>query len=106
MARRPRSVLVTGFPGRQLPTHLIRELAVQGDLSVSCLVAEGRQDQAKSLLAALPPPARERVSLWLGDPKSMDLGLSGEEFNALAQSVDVIHHCASITDPAATQRDL
>jgi nucleoside-diphosphate-sugar epimerase len=35
----------------------------------------------------------------------MDLGLSGEEFAVLAEHVEVIHHCASITDPAGTQED-
>jgi len=35
----------------------------------------------------------------------MDLGLSGEEFAVLAEQVEVIHHCASITDPAGTQEE-
>jgi len=100
-----RSVLVTGFPGRQPAVHLVRELASHDERSVCCLVTEGRQERALELLDALPAPARERVSLWVGDPRSMDLGLSGEEFAVLAEGVEVIHHCASVTDPAGTKEE-
>jgi thioester reductase-like protein len=41
----------------------------------------------------------------VGDPRSLDLGLSGEEFGTLAESVEVIHHCGSITDPAGTDEE-
>lgn len=100
-----RSVLVTGFPGRQPAVHLVRELALHDERSVCCLVTESRRERALELLATLPPSARERVSLWVGDPRSMDLGLSGEEFAVLAERVEVIHHCASVTDPAGTQEE-
>ena len=100
-----RSVLVTGFPGRQPAVHLVRALATHDERSVCCLVSEDRQERALELLGALPESARERVSLWVGDPRSMDLGLSGEEFAVLAERVEVIHHCASITDPAGTREE-
>jgi thioester reductase-like protein len=100
-----RSVLVTGFPTRQAAVHLVRELAVRDERSVCCLVAESRRERALELLEELPPAARERVTLWVGDPRSMDLGLSGEEFAVLAERVEVIHHCASITDPAGTEEE-
>jgi thioester reductase-like protein len=94
--------LVTGFPARQPATHLVRELATHGQRSVCCLVSESQQERARELLEALPESARERVSLWVGDPRSMDLGLSGEELAVLTETVEVIHHCASVTDPAGT----
>jgi thioester reductase-like protein len=100
-----RSVLVTGFPGRQPAVHLVRELATRGERSVCCLVTEGRQERALELLEALPESAREHVSFWVGDPRSMDLGLSGEELAVLTERVEVIHHCASITDPAGTEEE-
>lgn len=100
-----RSVLVTGFPGRQPAVHLVRELAAHDERSVCCLVNESRLERAVELLDALPDSARERVSLWVGDPRSMDLGLSGEEFAVLSERVEVIHHCASITDPAGTAEE-
>jgi len=105
VGRLVRSVLVTGFPGRQPAVHLVRALATEGERSVCCLVTEGRQERALELLDALPESAQERVSIWVGDPRSMDLGLSGEEFAVLAEGVEVIHHCASITDPAATKEE-
>jgi thioester reductase-like protein len=100
-----RSVFVTGFPARQPAVHLVRELATDDERTVCCLVTEGRQERALELLDALPASSRERVSLWVGDPRSMDLGLSGEEFAVLAEGVEVIHHCASVTDPAGTQEE-
>ncbi|MDH4281151.1 MAG: SDR family oxidoreductase [Myxococcales bacterium] len=100
-----RSVLITGFPGRQPAVHLVRELATHGDRSVCCLVPESRQERALDLLDALPPQARDRVSLWVGDPRWMDLGLSGEELSLLTERVEIIHHCASITDPAGTKEE-
>lgn len=105
MRKPARSVLVTGFPGRQPAVHLVRELANRGERAVCCLVTEGRQERAIELLDALPEASRDRVSIWLGDPRSMDLGLSGEEFRVLTEGVEVIHHCASITDPAATKEE-
>jgi len=96
---------VTGFPGRQPAVHLVRELAIDDERSVCCLVTAGRQERALELLDSLPASARKRVSLWVGDPRSMDLGLSGEEFAVLAEGVEVIHHCASVTDPSGTKEE-
>ena len=100
-----RSVLVTGFPGRQPAVHLVRELALNGERTVCCVVTEAREERAREMLEALPREARERVTLWTGDPRSIDLGLSGEEHEQLTERVEVIHHCASITDPAGTKEE-
>lgn len=105
MGKLVRSVLVTGFPSRQPTVHLVRELATRDERSVCCLVTESRRARALELLDELPSSARDRVSLWVGDPRSLDLGLSGEELGVLADSVEVIHHCASITDPAGTKEE-
>jgi thioester reductase-like protein len=75
------------------------------DRSVCCLVAEARQERAHELLASLPAGAQERVSIWVGDPRSIDLGLSGEELLMLRERVEVIHHCASVVDPAGTKEE-
>jgi thioester reductase-like protein len=100
-----RSVLVTGFPGRQPAIHLVRELALHGERSVCCIVTEGREARARELIDALPARARDRVSLWVGDTRSIDLGLSGEELGQLTERVEAIHHCACVTDPAATKEE-
>ena len=105
MATLARSVLVTGFPGRQPAVHLVRELARDQDRTVCCIVPESREERAEALLAGLSSKEQSRVSLWTGDPRSIDFGLSGEELAQLAERVEVIHHCASITDPAATEEE-
>lgn len=105
MGTHARATLVTGFPGRQPAVHLVRELAMRGEGSVCCVVPEAREERALELLNRLPPAARERVTVWLGDPRSIDFGLSGDELRQLTERVEVIHHCASITDPAATREE-
>ena len=57
------------------------------------------------LIRALPAAERKRVSVWVGDPRSIDFGLSAKELAALTDRVRVIHHCASVTDPAATHEE-
>jgi len=84
---------------------LVKELAEHEGRSVCCLVTESRQERALELLGSLPPSARERVSVWTGDPHSLDLGLSGEELALLIERIDVVHHCASIVDPAGTKEE-
>jgi thioester reductase-like protein len=100
-----RSILVTGFPGRQPAVHLVRELARRGDRTIFCIVPEGREGRAREILHALPNGARERVSLWIGDPRSIDFGLSGKELAHLNERIEVIQHCASVTDPAGTKEE-
>ena len=100
-----RNVLLTGFPGRQLAIHLVRELCRDEDVSLRCLVTERQQERAIELIQQLPRDAQPRVSVLLGDPRSLDLGLSGEEFNSLVSDLEVIHHCACITDPGGTKEE-
>lgn len=100
-----RTVLVTGFPEQLPAVHLVRELAKDEKRFVCCVVTETRQERALELLETLPPSQRERVSLWLGDPRSIDLGLSGEELTRLSERVEVIHHCSCVTDPAGTKEE-
>lgn len=104
MATRARCVLVTGFPAHQPAVHLVRELA-SGGRAVCCVVTESQEARALELLAALSPSTRDRVSIWIGDPHSIDLGLSGEELAQLTERVELIHHCASVTDPAGTEEE-
>ena len=97
------TVLVTGFPGRHLALHLVKELSRDENVTIACLVTENQHRQAIELLRGLPLSARTRISLWVGDPRSLDLGLSGQEITELTAEVEVIHHCACITDPAGSE---
>lgn len=97
--------LVTGFPERRLARHLVQTLARDEKQYVCCLVLESHLQRAEQFVERLPAAARRRISLLQGDPKAIDLGLSGEEFTKLSQDVRVIHHCAAVTDPAGTRED-
>ncbi|MGD8608184.1 MAG: SDR family oxidoreductase [Myxococcales bacterium] len=105
MGKLIRSVLITGFPERQPAVHLVREIALQGKLWVCAVVSESQRERATEIVDSLPGPARERVSFWIGDPRAIDLGLSGEELAVLAERVEVIYHCACVTDPAGTKEE-
>jgi thioester reductase-like protein len=70
---------------------------------VCCIVNDSQHEHAREVVGALPDTSRRRVSLMIGDPRSLDLGLSGEELVALTDHLQVIHHCSCITDPAGTK---
>lgn len=93
-----RSTLVTGFPTSFLAVRMVRKiLDEEADTELRCLVQEKFHRRAEELIGQLPPTQRARVQLLEGDVASMDLGLSGKEFLALAREVGVIHHCAAAT---------
>lgn len=99
MARR-RVVLVTGFPTSFLATRVARKVLESSPLADLRFVVQPKHlDRAKELIAAMPQEQRDRVRLLEGDAAAMDLGLSGRELLDLANEVDVIHHCASVTWP-------
>ncbi|WP_053237239.1 SDR family oxidoreductase [Sandaracinus amylolyticus] len=93
-----RVTLVTGFPTSFLATRMVRKiLAEERSAQVRCVVQEKFWERAQEIVSALPVRDRERVTLLEGDVASMDMGLSGKEHVALAQEVQVIHHCAAAT---------
>ncbi len=105
----PDHVLVTGFP-RLLAKLLVREILKEPGARVSLLVRPRWMAEARALVASLPAPAdlaesvpldtasemASRVNLIEGDVTSIDLGLGGAEFLALARSVTAIHHAAQV----------
>ena len=48
---------------------------------------------------------RDRVQMIEGDAASLDLGLSGAEYRALAREVTRIHHCAQVGHPGAERKE-
>ena len=90
-------VLLTGFPSfaaRRMCEELVR--APERTLVHAVVRAKFAAD-ARAVLDELPLEQRSRVNLIDGDAASMDLGLSGAEFNALAAEVDRIHHMATVS---------
>lgn len=95
---RERIAVLTGFPTSFLAVRVLRKLVAEDEhLRVRCVVPERFAARAQEMLADLPEDGGSRVELLEGDAASMDLGLSGREFNALAADVDLIHHCAAVT---------
>lgn len=91
-----RTVLLTGFPGfigRRLLAQLLKD---EPDSHVIALVEERALHAANQFVEALPPDEKKRVETLTGDVCSMDLGLSGDEFQQLSGKVTHIFHLAAI----------
>lgn len=97
------SVFVTGFPDfvarRLVALILARDPGARLDL----LVETGQSERAREFAKSLPDSQEKRLEFVVGDIASMDLGLSGVEYNELAGRVTAIHHLAA-SDPTANDR--
>ncbi|MEY4581205.1 MAG: hypothetical protein RL701_5908 [Pseudomonadota bacterium] len=94
MTDSPSVGLLTGISDGFLAQKLLDQLLIKHpDLYVLCLVAEPAIERAELFLSRLPLADRERVEIVRADVSAMDFGLSGKDFLALAERVDVIHHC-------------
>jgi thioester reductase-like protein len=90
-------VLVTGCPSllaRSVCSEILRQ---DRRASVRALVKSSHMAEAALWRGELGDDRPARVALVEGDPSSIDLGLSGLEFRALAAEVTRIHHCAQVT---------
>jgi thioester reductase-like protein len=97
-------VLLTGFPTSLLARKLVsRLLDASPDVAVKCLVPDAQLDAARQAVSALPKPSRARVEFVKGEPSSMDFGMSGRRYLALARSVSVVHHCAGVWHGAVSR---
>jgi thioester reductase-like protein len=99
MSQKHQVVLVTGFPTAFLAVRVVRKLLVdEPEVEIRCVVPTKFMKQAEEELARIDAPRlADRIRVLEGDVASMDLGLSGPEFNALAEEIEVIHHCAAVT---------
>ncbi len=96
--REPAEILLTGATGF-CGAHLLRTLLETTTADVHCLVRA--PDEQRGLARILTAqrhflhgePDHSRIRPLVGDLAEPMLGLSPERFEALAGSVDVIHHC-------------
>jgi thioester reductase-like protein len=90
-------VLVTGFPGF-IARRLLRKL-LDGDpaLKVTALVEARMAEAARTAAEAIDA---DRIELVTGDIADRRLGLSDDDWERLAGSVDEVHHLAAIYDLA------
>lgn len=100
----PKVALITGVPSSFLATRVAAQL-LEGErqMQLRCVVREKSMTEARAFVSSLPAHARPRVSLIEGDSAAMDLGLSGAEYGALSEEVELIHHCAAVTYLGATR---
>lgn len=102
-----RSVLLTGVTG-SLGSHTCAELLTHTAVTVHCLVRADTQAAARTRavrrLARLddpPPHTGARLTALPADVTRPRLGLSGPEFDALAENAEVIVHFAAHIDLTA-----
>lgn len=89
--------LFTGYPtfgARQVVASVLKH---EPESRIYAVVRDKLTETAQQHLATLPEAERSRVVLLEGDAASMDLGLSGAEFNTVTKEVTTIHHCAQVT---------
>jgi thioester reductase-like protein len=102
------AVLVTGYPSFTAARMTRKVLAADPRARVFVLARDKYARGAEELLAQLPADHASRAQLVVGDVCDMDLGLSGAEYRALADTVTTIHHMAGIyyqgVDREAAQR--
>lgn len=105
--RTPTSVLLTGATG-SLGGHLCGELLTTTNTSVHCLVRATDTSAARHRVAARlkqldtpASPADPRLSAAVANLEHPTLGLSARDYDALAESIDTIVHCAAHVDLAA-----
>ncbi|MFD7667626.1 SDR family oxidoreductase [Streptomyces sp. NPDC059788] len=95
----PRAVLLTGVTG-SLGGYLCAELLARTRATAYCL-ARGSAQRAEERLAALGVTPAERLVHVPGDITRTRLGLAPAAYDALAESVDEVLHCAAQVDFAA-----
>jgi len=86
-------VLISGFPSLYAKRIAEVVLASEPRSFVYLVVPSARRAEADAALSALGVDEK-RARVLEGEPTAMDLGLSGAEFRALSQEVDLIHHAA------------
>ncbi|RKT88990.1 thioester reductase domain-containing protein [Saccharopolyspora antimicrobica] len=89
-----RSVLLTGVTG-SLGSRLCDELLRRTSATIYCLVRAEDEAAAVARLSGLPYAASERVVAVAGDVRSPELGLGGRAWDALAETIGAVFHCAA-----------
>ena len=104
-----RKALVTGFPGFVARRLVKKMLSADRALSITALVESAQVPRAKQEIERLAGQTgdltlAERIALTTGDVTSMDVGLSGAEFERLTGTVTEIYHLAAMHSVSADSR--
>lgn len=98
----PKAILLTGVTGF-VGIHILTELLHSTQAAIHLLIRARDEDHARERLFAtmesqlIPSEVYDpkRISIHVGDLAQPFLGLSSEQYNELAQTVDVVHHAGS-----------
>lgn len=104
----PRSILLTGATGF-LGAFLLHELIQQTEANIYCLIraldqaqGEHRIKQSLEKYGLWNPIYSARIVPVVGDLSQPLLGLSDEQFNRLAEEIDVIYHNGALVNYVAS----
>ncbi|PID38633.1 MAG: epimerase [Proteobacteria bacterium] len=98
------TTLVTGFPS-YTARRMIDRLLGAGQ-RVFMLVRHQDSLHISEYLSTLEEEVQRRLLSMIGDPTSMDLGLSGKEYRLLVNEVTCIHHLAGRYHLGATPEEV
>ncbi len=96
-------ILLTGLPSFAARKTCEALLEDDGHTRIYAVVRERDLEGMHVFLGELAPLQRARIELLTGDPSSIDLGLSGDEWNALRDRVTRIHHVAGTSQLGMTR---
>lgn len=110
----PRGILLTGAGGF-LGIYLLRELLTATDAKIYCLIRKGEfESAAKRLIETIHKFHLEneisltnrRIIIITGDISFDKFGISAEQYNSLAEKIDVIYHCGAQVNTMASYSNL
>jgi nucleoside-diphosphate-sugar epimerase len=88
----PGSALITGASGFAARRMAAKILAADLDAQVTLLCQERELQALEGFAQALSREQGSRVRVVLGAPEAIDLGMSGNDFREVAESITCIHH--------------
>lgn len=112
--QKPRGVLLTGAAGF-LGIYLLRELLQQTDANIYCIIRKGQYETAaKHLVANIQhynlseeiSLNNRRIIIIPGDISLDQFGIVAEQYNAIAEKIEVIYHCGAQVNTMASYTNL
>ncbi len=98
------AILITGFPSQEARAVLDQALRDDDAARVFALVPRGRAEGTNAMMESLDRAQAARVEVIEGDSRSIDLGLSGQRWRALAAETSRIHLCHALASSNAGRK--
>lgn len=94
---------MTGYPTFAARHLLFEILAAEPETRVWCVV---RDEHTHAANALLPPEHAARVTIMRGNVRSLDLGLTGQQYLELTRTITDVYHLAGLWDISAPSGQL